>query len=375
MNARRITAMILVALFFAPATVWAQKNPFADDEEEAEESAPVDEARLQTSAAVTTAGVESEQEAAEQAEAQAAAEEAAAEKSEDEEEEEEVPHSRRGRVGLTNTFSTVELISTAAILPVGLGLAIGGPALFGEPDASMTTPRLGSIDYRLSVASHGDLLDGNAFAGGLFDITGYALPSAIGAFYFVSGLYLWSVNRPMLGAQSINIDHSMLAAAQAAGWTAFAAGLAHILVGREKPYVAFDRTAYGSPDDNGANLSFISTTTALSFAMSSFAARDFAGWARREGVHWLVGGLLPHIVLYGASSMVGFSRIYGQQHYFSDIAVSAALGALIGNMAWVAHFDADGRPRMRTVARALAPTVIRDGRGHARVGLGLTGRW
>lgn len=262
------------------------------------------------------------------------------------------------------------------MLPLGLTLAIGGASIFGEPTASMTSPRLGSIDYRLSIASHGDLVEGSPFAAGIFDIAGIAYPALLGAFYLVSGVYLWAADEPMLGAQSINIDHAMIGMAQTVGWTALAAGTIHLLIGRQKPYAAFRRSAYGEEDAAGTNLSFVSTTTALSFAMSSYAARDYSDWALRNGQNFVIGAILPYTLLYGLSAMIGYSAIYGQQHYFSDIAVSALLGGLIGNLTYVAHFDSEGNARRnhrRAERSSIGPTILTHPDQAPTVGVGVTG--
>lgn len=379
MTRRASSILVFVALTAFAGTAAAQRNPFGEGGKkkkgaDAELEQAIVAATAGTTAALTTAAAEAEtQAAADAAAALLAEEEAAAEAAaaEEEVEDEEVVERPRGRAGLTENFGRVELITTAVVLPVGLGLAIGGPALFGEPDASMTSPRLGSLDYRLSIASHGDLVDGKPFAAGIFDVGGIVVPAALGTFYLVSGLYLWGADEPMLGSQSINIDHSMVGMAQTVGWTAAAAGLVHLFVGREKPYVAFGRTAYGEPGDTGSNLSFFSTATALSFAMSSFAARDFSAWAREEGHGLVLGTVLPYTVLYGLSGLIGYSAIFGQQHYMSDIAVSAVTGALIGNLVWAAHFDQEGRPRRdRASKTALAPTLVVSPDAQATLGVG-----
>ena len=281
------------------------------------------------------------------------------------------------RVGLSENFGRAELITTAVVLPLGLGLAIGGPSLFGEPRASMTSPRLGSLDYRLGIASHGDLLEGSPFVFGIFDIAGVAYPAALGTFYLVSGLYLWGADETLFRSQSINIDHSMVAMAQTVGWTALTAGVVHLFIGREKPYAAFERSAYGDPESAGTNLAFVSTTAALSFAMAGFAARDYAAFAKRNGQNFVTGAILPHALLYGMSAMIGYSAIFNQQHYFSDIAVSALIGALIGNLSYVAHFDAEGRPRTNrsALASSIGPTLLSHPDERTTVGVGVSTRF
>lgn len=382
---RHALVLLVTTIFVASATpAAAQRNPFAEEPPTAPpaedpEVAPADGGDAEVASDADAAPVE------EAPAAPPAVEESAPEEPEPTPEPEAAPpkppkpakQSPTDRVRLTENYSAAELITTGVVLPLGLGLAIGGPSLFGEPAASMTAPRLGSIDYKLSISSHGNLRDGAPFAFGIFDIGAVVYPAAIGTFYLVSGLYLWGADEPMLGSQSFNIDHSMIGIAQTAGWTALASGVAHLLVGREKPYAAFNRSGYGSPEDDGANLSFVSTATAMSFALSSFAARDYADWATRNGQGYVTGVVLPYVVMYGLSAVIGYSAIYGQQHYFSDIAVSAVLGSLIGNLTYVAHFDSDGHPRRRHATRealSFAPTLLQAPSGEARVGLGL-GTW
>ncbi len=400
--------LVLGVLTFAagtPLDAHAQVNPFGDEEEESEKAEKEEEKKKEKgkgkkkddeenreeeeekdaepdeeeAAAEKKAEKETEEESAEEPEEEPADGEAEeqAEEEEADRDEEEPPVVAADRVPLTHNFSSAELITTGVVLPVGLGLAIGGTRLFGEPPASMTTPELGSLDYRLSIASHGDLREGTPFLFGIFDVGGIAYPSLLGGFYLLSGMYLWAADKPLLDSQSVNIDHSMIGMAQTVGWTALAAGMTKLLTGRQRPYAAFDRTAYGDPEATGANGSFFSTTAALSFAMSSFAARDYADWATRNGQNPVTGIIAPYAVLYGVSSLIGYSSIYNQQHYLSDILVAAVIGSLIGNLSYVAHFDGDGNPRERyvEVAQALGPVLLKSPAGKAKMGLGLNWRW
>ena len=52
-------------------------------------------------------------------------------------------------------------------------------------------------------------------------------------------------------------------------------------------------------------------------------------------------------MLYGAAAVVGLSRIVDQRHYFTDVALGAAVGTAVGQLTYALHFDWDGRPRRR----------------------------
>lgn len=95
--------------------------------------------------------------------------------------------------------------------------------------------------------------------------------------------------------------------------------------------------------------SFPSMHTSSSFALASVLAATS-------------DSLFMKAAYYGAAAFVGFSRMYQNRHWASDVVLGAALGELCGRV--VTGFHA-GRNRL-----ALAPVAVEHG-----AGLGLVGRW
>jgi membrane-associated phospholipid phosphatase len=90
-----------------------------------------------------------------------------------------------------------------------------------------------------------------------------------------------------------------------------------IVVGRGRPYKQ-ESNFYTNPFtlDNDYN-SFPSGHTTLAFAYSTVMANEI------DNIFWKVGW-------YSAASLVGYSRIYHNQHWFSDVLMGAAIGYFSG---------------------------------------------
>ena len=96
--------------------------------------------------------------------------------------------------------------------------------------------------------------------------------------------------------------------------------------------------------------SFPSMHTASSFAMASVVAATSDSWTT---------GALS----YAAAGFVGFSRLYQDKHWASDVVLAAVLGEVCGRI--VTHYHAGSSQRVM-----LTPQTMGDG-----VGLALTGRF
>jgi membrane-associated phospholipid phosphatase len=110
-------------------------------------------------------------------------------------------------------------------------------------------------------------------------------------------------------------------------------------VGRARPFAA-----PGDPDvftpghgfTNSSLASFPSGHTSAAFATATVLARELN--ARHRSARWTVDP-----VLFGGAAFVGYSRVYQQQHWPSDVVVGAALGAITGYEV-VAHAHGDRSP-------------------------------
>jgi membrane-associated phospholipid phosphatase len=211
--------------------------------------------------------------------------------------------------------------------------------------------------------------------GGVPDAVGIAIaPAAAFAVYgsdalvFVLRGHAWSGDE--------NPDHALLALTEAYAISLGLDQAAKVFVGRERPRVALARPDAPPPsvDDR---LSFFSGHSTSSFVLAAFVSRDVGDWlvagplaeADPAERFWL-GRFVPAAVLYGAAGVVGVSRIIDQAHYLSDVLVGAAVGTLVGNLVYSAHFDDAGQPRRSAPAAEL--TALPLGLGG---GLALRGRF
>jgi membrane-associated phospholipid phosphatase len=98
------------------------------------------------------------------------------------------------------------------------------------------------------------------------------------------------------------------------------------LVGRARPFVSPDDpydVNFGKGFSSGDYRSFPSGHTSTAFSAASAATVELGRWAPRYRVP---GG----IVLYGAATLVGVSRMYNQKHWATDVLTGAAIGTFSG---------------------------------------------
>lgn len=272
----------------------------------------------------------------------------------------ERPRQRRARIPIGDGFSTAELVTTALVVPAGLGMLAAGERLFGVPEPSFGPPAPGSFDRRWVERLHLDDGSGGRFLARVPDLGAYVLP-----WIPVVAYGLDVVGR---GRRSVSLtgdpngDHRLIAYAQVIGWTALATGFAKTFVGRDRPYVVLSRPelAGSSREDR---LSFFSSHSAMLFAGGSFVALDVsrrllsgalasASPAQRA----LLGHALPLLLTYGTASLIALSRVIDQQHWPTDVLAGAAVGLAVGQVVYRTHFDEEGEPRRRRGATGAPPS-------------------
>ncbi|HEY6839032.1 MAG TPA: phosphatase PAP2 family protein [Geobacteraceae bacterium] len=95
-------------------------------------------------------------------------------------------------------------------------------------------------------------------------------------------------------------------------------------VGRERPFVAGDKGSFRPFQFQSDFDSLPSMHTASSFAMASVLASTSESF-------------LAKLTYYAAASFVGYSRLYQDKHWASDIILGAAVGELCGRIATATH--------------------------------------
>jgi membrane-associated phospholipid phosphatase len=123
-------------------------------------------------------------------------------------------------------------------------------------------------------------------------------------------------------------------------------------IGRARPFVAGDKGCFRPFQFKNDYDSMPSMHTASSFAMASVLS------AASENP-------LEKIIYYAAAAFVGFSRMYKDKHWASDVFLGAAVGELCGRVVMRYHSDHGDERRL-----ALAPAVSSDG-----ASLAVVGRW
>jgi len=282
-------------------------------------------------------------------------------------------------VTLGEAFPAWEQGTLAASAVAATGLLAAGWLWGDRLEPSIGPPGADSLDRQIS----------ERFAGHQDDPLLWGVPDK-GAFLFVtlplllygsSTLAMAWRGEGFLGSHDVNPHLRLMASSEALVATLLVNQAVKLGVGRGRPRnVLYDVPTTG---DTESKLSFFSMHTALSFTAASFLTLDLGSSMP------LSGQISLGCALAGIAGLVGFSRIYDQAHFFSDVLVGAAVGALSGSAFYLLHFTLDGRPRRRggddpeeeAQGRALlaspslptSPRALQTGRGE--LVFGYTGRF
>ena len=169
-----------------------------------------------------------------------------------------------------------------------------------------------SLDYNLKdFAGHAR----SGFADKAFSVdkvygSGYTL---IG----IAGLYGYGVifeNREVrkLGLQTI----------EAVGYAGLITSVLKAVVGRSRPYTGEGKSMFRPFNVHAATTSFPSGHSTVAFAVSTVLANN-------------TDNIFLKILCYTASSLVAYSRIYRNAHWFSDVVTGGAIGYFVGD--FVSH--------------------------------------
>ena len=103
------------------------------------------------------------------------------------------------------------------------------------------------------------------------------------------------------------------------------------LAGRSRPYVGVGRGDWDGPSGSNAQYSIPSGHSAAAFSVATTFATQYGD----------VPGVEP--AAYSLAALTGLSRIYNNQHWFSDVFVGAALGYFTAKSVARAHSGKDKR--------------------------------
>jgi membrane-associated phospholipid phosphatase len=259
-----------------------------------------------------------------------------------------------GPLPLSAGFSPLERVTAVTATAGGLFLLIAGDTMFDPPAPSMGPPAADSLDARISRALYRP--GKGRFLARVPDYGGnLVLPVLPLVFYGLDTYFVFAQGRPRLVTDDFNPHYRLMAYVEVMGWTYLVTGAVKYLVGRPRPYTAqaLDRPelTFKPREDN---LSFFSGHASSTFAVGAFVTEDVSRALRRGPLagasplrRFLLGGLLPAVVGYGIPTLVSLSRVIDQQHWTTDVVAGAAVGALIANLTYAAHFDDAGRALLR----------------------------
>lgn len=121
-------------------------------------------------------------------------------------------------------------------------------------------------------------------------------------------------------------------------------------VGRARPFVKGDKGSFTPGQFKSDYDSLPSMHTSSSFAMASVMAASSESMTTK-------------VLYYSAATFVGFSRMYQDKHWASDIILGAAIGELCGRIVMATHVKNGNKV-------SIVPTVSENS-----AGLALLGRW
>jgi len=104
------------------------------------------------------------------------------------------------------------------------------------------------------------------------------------------------------------------------------------LFSRPRPYT-LNRSLTYSPDEEHQR-SFFSGHASSAFYTAAFFNKRFRRYMRQNWTsdEYRIGRWLSPLVTFGWAVIVGYSRVHADQHYLTDVAAGALVGALIGEL-------------------------------------------
>ncbi|MBW2700171.1 MAG: phosphatase PAP2 family protein [Deltaproteobacteria bacterium] len=273
--------------------------------------------------------------------------------------------SEKERVALLDNFSLPFLITDGALVLYSSTEYIWeyNQGIFDEP---LIEPMgTGSLDRWFSDLAY----DPNAglLHHGVPEALPYVMAFGAGGYFALEAVSTW-IQRESLIEGNINGDHKLLAFIEAYIWTQSLAITCQRVIGRRRPHV--DKGLSDAFDQGwGTEYSFYSGHTSTAFMAATFISRHLGEVLDRTWLKdssstqrfWL-GRVLPYSFFYGLATYAGYSRVYEQQHYMSDVVTAALVSTLVSNLVYSLHFSGD-QPSIRGKQVLLAPLSLPSGAG------------
>lgn len=222
-------------------------------------------------------------------------------------------------------FGLAEWITTGVAAAAAATFTILGP---------LTTPRDGGIgpDEAIRNALRASTVERRFRARDISDV----LLTTVTTYPFVDALLVagWYRRSPAVALQMALIDMEVLAL------TAGVAGIVKSLGSRRRPYgrvCGIERpSSTRDCDSNDLDYSFFSGHAAITFASASVNCAHHI-WLGLYGS--TAGDATSCAAGFALAATTSVLRIVGDQHYFSDVMVGAAVGTLIGfGVPWLFHY-------------------------------------
>ncbi|MBW2735343.1 MAG: phosphatase PAP2 family protein [Deltaproteobacteria bacterium] len=257
-------------------------------------------------------------------------------------------------------FSTAEWIGSGIFGAVAAAFALVGP--LGDTPWTGGLGGAEGVDEKVRDALRAKSLEARFRARDISDV----MLSSIVAYPFIDALLVagWLRRSPEVAQQMALIDMQVYAVTL--GTLSVFKSIGH----RERPYgrICGDERPDDARDCDSRDryFSFFSGHTAMSFAAASVNCSHH--------IHLGLYGskaadVLSCVTGFAVASGTGVMRMVGDQHYFSDVVIGAAVGTVIGfGLPWLLHYRHQPQKAQDVPPRAASLQIVPMGLGAGLVG-------
>ena len=177
--------------------------------------------------------------------------------------------------------------------------------------------------------------------------------SEVGAMAFLGTRLLVNIGADLAGKNVTSEDyHRTFWFYKSIVYTYSVTMLAKNLVDRKRP-------------DGSDNQSFFSGHSSTAFCTASYLSLELNDWydrweeTKKNPVLRTSLKIGSGVLLYSGAAYVAYSRMHDEKHYFTDVAVGAAIGTIVGTVIYRSHWSAEstGKSDVSFIMRGNAPGV------------------